>query len=96
MALIGTFDGKIFENPANRYCIVRIKSADTAIPTEARAARRYPDHLIRFTAVGYELPMTNSVQLELEGEWVSGKYGMQFRVDSWKEVVPKTIDGVLA
>lgn len=96
MNLIGIFDGKIFENPANRYCIVRIKSADTAIPAAARAARRYPDHLIRFTAVGYELPMTSAVQLELDGEWVSGKYGMQFWVDGWKEVVPKTTDGVLA
>ncbi len=96
MGVIGNFERKIYENPANRFCIIRVKTADPSVPPEARAGRQFKDHLIRFTAVGYELPLTDAVQLELEGEWVSGKYGLQFRVDGWSEVVPKTTDGVLA
>lgn len=96
MSVTGTFDAKIFENPANRYCIIRVRSSDPSIPAEARSGRRYPDHLIRFTAVGYELPMTSAVQLELEGEWTNSKHGMQLKVEEWHEIVPKTEAGVLA
>ena len=51
----GTYDGKIFHNPSNKFCIVIVKTADTSIPEQARDKRRYKDHLIRFTAVGYEI-----------------------------------------
>lgn len=96
MNYIGTYDGKIFHNPSNKFCIVVVKTADTSIPQQARDKRRYKDHLIRFTAVGYEIPMTDAVELELEGEWVNGKYGMQFQVEQWHEIVPKTKEGVLS
>ena len=33
--------------------IVSVKTADQSVPAEARSNRRYKDHLIRFTAVGY-------------------------------------------
>nr|WP_300807165.1 ATP-dependent RecD-like DNA helicase [uncultured Acetatifactor sp.] len=96
MSYIGTYDGKIFHNPSNKFCIVIVKTADTSVPAQARDKRRYGDHLIRFTAVGYEIPMTDAVELELDGEWVNGKYGMQFQVEQWREIVPKTKEGVLS
>lgn len=96
MSYIGTYDGKIFHNPSNKFCIVIVKTADTSIPEKARDKRRYGDHLIRFTAVGYEIPMTDAVELELDGEWVNGKYGMQLQVEQWREIVPKTKEGVLS
>ncbi len=96
MGIIATYDGKIFHNPSNKFCIVIVKTADTSVPEQARDKRRYKDHLIRFTAVGYEIPMTDAVELELEGEWVNGKYGMQLQVEQWREVVPKTKEGVLS
>ena len=96
MSYKGTYDGKIFHNPSNKFCIVVVKTADTSIPEQARDKRRYKDHLIRFTAVGYEIPMTDAVELELEGEWVNGKYGMQLQVEQWREIVPKTREGVLS
>ncbi len=94
--LIGTFDGKIFENPASRYCVIRVKSEDGSIPVQTRSSRRYSDHLIRFTAVGYDLPFTDAVELKLSGEWVRSKYGLQLQVEDWREIVPQTEDGVLA
>ena len=96
MSYIATYDGKIFHNPSNKFCIVIVKTADTSIPEKARDKRRYRDHLIRFTAVGYEIPMTDAVELELDGEWVNGKYGMQLQVEQWREIVPKTKEGVLS
>ena len=96
MSYTGTYDGKIFHNPSNKFCIVIVKTADTSIPEQARDKRRYKDHLIRFTAVGYEIPMTDAVELELEGEWVNGKYGMQLQVEQWREIVPRTKEGVLS
>lgn len=92
---IGTYDDTIFYNPASHYCVFRIKTTDQGVPKEARSTRRYPDHLIRFTVVGYDLPRTDAVELELEGEWVNGKYGYQMQVEQWNEIVPKTKDGVL-
>lgn len=94
MAYIGTYDGKIFYNESNRFCVVNIKTSDKNIPFEARSTRKYKDHLIRFTAVGYEIPLTDTIELELEGEWVKGKYGLQLQVENWKEIVPKTKEGV--
>ena len=41
-------------------------------------------------------PMTDAVDLELEGEWVNGKYGMQLQVEQWREIVPRTKEGVLS
>lgn len=56
--------------------MICVKSADISIPEKVRSAGRYKDYLIRFTAVGYELPLTDAVDLELDGEWVNGKYGL--------------------
>ena len=78
----------------NKYCIVKMKTEDTQIPREARGDRIYPDHLIRFSAVGYEIPMTDAVKLSLEGEWEKGKYGLQFVVEQWHEIIPETESGV--
>lgn len=94
MNYIGTYDGTIFYNPANKFCIVSVKTADQSVPAEARSNRRYKDHLIRFTAVGYEIPRTDAVELELDGEWTKGKYGVQLQVEQWREIVPRTKNGV--
>ena len=38
MGVIGTYDRKIFYNPATKYCVVSMKSEDPSIPEKARAA----------------------------------------------------------
>ena len=60
MGYIGTFDGKIFHNPSNKFCVIVVKTADASVPVQARDKRRYKDNLIRFTAVGYEIPFTKT------------------------------------
>lgn len=89
-----TYDSRIFYNPSNKYCIVKMATSDITVPVEARCNRVYPDNKIRFTAVGYELPFTDAVKLIVEGVWEKGKYGVQLQVEQWKEVIPETESGV--
>lgn len=94
MGILGTYDGTVYSNPVNKYCVIRIRTADQGVPEQARDKRRYRDHLIRFTAVGYDLPCTDAVEMEFNGDWVDGKYGMQLQVEQWQTVVPRTEEGV--
>lgn len=94
MSYTGVYDRTIYYNPASRYCVISVKTSDQSVPKEARSAFKHRDHLIRFTAVGYELPQTDKVSMILDGEWQSGKYGQQLQVAQCEEIVPQTKDGV--
>lgn len=94
MSIVAAFDRVLFCNPASKYCVLRLKTADLMIPEDARSPYTFGDHLIRFTAVGYDLPQTDSIKMELEGTWTKGKYGCQLQVDRWHEIVPPTIEGI--
>lgn len=94
MSYTGVYDRTIFYNPSSKYCVISVKTSDQNIPQQARSAYKHRDHLIRFTAVGYELPQTDKVSMILEGEWQSGKYGQQLQVTQCEEIVPQTRDGV--
>lgn len=94
MGIVAAFDKMLFSNPANKYCVMRVKTANMMIPQEARDTYRFRDNLTRFVAVGYDLPQTDSIQIDLEGRWVNGKHGVQFQVEHWREVIPPTINGI--
>ena len=96
MGFVAAFDRVLFYNEASRFAVLRMKTADMMVPEDARSPYRYHDHLIRFTAVGYDLPQTDAVKVELTGEWQDGKYGRQFQVTQWREVVPPTLEGIRA
>ena len=94
MAYTGVYDRTIFYNPATKYCVISVKTSDRNIPEKARSAYRHRDHLIRFAAVGYELPRTDQVSMILDGEWKDGKNGCQLHVSQCEEIVPQTKEGV--
>ena len=94
MSYVAVYDRTIYYNPANKYSIIRVKSTDQSVPQQARDAYRHRDNMIRFVAVGYELPQTDKVSMLLDGEWQNGKHGIQFKVDKYEEIVPQTEDGV--
>ena len=96
MGIVAAFDKVLYFNPASQYTVLRMKTADMMIPDAARSPYRYRDHLIRFAVSGYDLPQTDAVKIEIDGEWEDGKYGYQFKVQHWREVVPPTIEGVRA
>ncbi|MFG6351664.1 MAG: ATP-dependent RecD-like DNA helicase [Oscillospiraceae bacterium] len=94
-SIVAAYDKTLFYNEAGKYCVLRLKTADPMVPENARDKYKFADHLIRFVAVGYDLPRTDKIRLELDGKWVDGKYGLQFQVDIWHELVPPTIEGIL-
>lgn len=94
MGIVAAFDKVLFFNEASKYCVLRLKTANDMIPADAKSPYRYSDHLIRFTAVGYGLPRTNAIQMELNGVWQSGRYGCQLQVEHWQEIVPPTLEGI--
>ena len=73
MGFVAAFDRVLFYNETSRFSVLRMKTADMMVPEDARSPYRYHDHLIRFTAVGYDLPQTDAVKVELAGEWKDGK-----------------------
>lgn len=94
MSYLCVHDRTLFYNPSNKYCIISVKTTDATIPQQARSAYKHRDNLIRFVAVGYELPLTDKVSMELDGEWQNGKHGLQLQVQACTEIVPQTRDGV--
>ena len=61
-----TYESTIFYNEANKFSIIVVKTNDPRIPLQACSDRYYGDRMLRFTAVGYELPRTKAVELELD------------------------------
>lgn len=51
--------------------------------------------IIAFTAKGYDLPLTDEIEIEMEGEWETNSHGTQYKVETFLEVVPRTREGIL-
>ena len=68
--MIAVYDKLIYFNEASKYTILRMRTDDPSVPEEARSQYTFRDRMLRFTAVGYGLPQTDSVKLEIE---VTGK-----------------------
>lgn len=97
MGFVAAFDKEIFYNPVNRYAVLRLKTADIMVPQEARSPYKFKDHLIRFIAVGYDLPRDDTVKMELEGTWANdSKHSLRFEVERWNEILPSTVQGIRA
>lgn len=92
-----TFEKRIFKDPDNGYCVCQFRTADKSVPDMARISGSYSDRLVRFTATGYGLPETESIEFVLSGEWMRDKrHGCQFAVKEWREIIPKTAEGIQA
>ncbi len=83
----------IFQNKETGYCIFCYFTEDNSVPVTARSSY-YKDDGIQFTAVGSNLPDTDTIEVELEGRWVKNNHGTQFEVDSYKEILPRTKEGI--
>ena len=94
-SIVAAYDKTLYYNAAEKYCILRLKTADPMVPEDAQDKYKFADHLIRFVAVGYDLPRTDAIKMELDGEWADSKHGPRFQVDTWHELVPPTIEGIL-
>lgn len=94
--MLCTFEKTIYENPATGYCVAAFRTDDeTSVPQDARTKFAYIDNKVRFTAVGYGIPATDSINLELEGKWQTTKYGVQFVIEHFAEIIPPSIEGII-
>ena len=46
--------------------------------------------------VGYYLPMTAGLRFEMLGHWVKSKYGMQFEMENFREIIQPGKSGIIA
>lgn len=89
------FKHKIFQNEENGYTIAIFTTQDTSVPLSARDKYLASRNIIGFSAIGFGLPLTDEIELEMEGRWESGEHGTQYRVENFMEVVPRTKEGIL-
>jgi len=82
----------IFQNKENGYCIFLYETEDTSVPEQVKS--KQTGKAIRFTAIGNNLPDTDSIELNMLGNWVKSKFGLQFQVESYEEILPQTIEGI--
>ena len=53
--------------------------------------------ILNFKAVGYCLPTADNIKYDFEGHWSKNtKFGVQFEVDSYREIVTPTKEGIIA
>ena len=89
------FERSIFQS-GNGYCIFGYQTKDQSVPIEARSKNYFRDKKIHITAVGYNLPATDTIDVELTGTWKPSKYGLQLQVESFEQVMPQDTDGIIA
>ena len=89
------FKHKIFQNEENGYTIAIFTTQDTSVPLSARDKYLASRNIIGFSAIGFGLPLTDEIELEMEGRWESGEHGTQYQVENFMEVVPRTKEGIL-
>lgn len=92
MSLKCRFVKAVYTNAGNGYTVA-VYATKGSIPISVTSRYSYPGHRC-FTAVGNSLPCSDAVEVELEGKWQTGKYGMQFFVESFQEILPSTAEGI--
>lgn len=86
---------KIYRNEENGYTVASFLTKDGGVPAAARKKSYSATGCHGFTAVGYGFPLAEEIEIEMEGQWVSSdQHGMQFHVERFTEVVPRTEAGI--
>ena len=89
------FERSIFQS-ANGYCVFGYNTKDESVPVAARSTQYHRDKKIHITAVGYNLPATDAIDVDLQGKWQPSKYGIQLIVDSFEQMLPQDTNGIVA
>ncbi|MGL5254543.1 MAG: SF1B family DNA helicase RecD2 [Brevinema sp.] len=90
------FRHKIFQNEESGYTIASFTTKDESVPISARDKKYRSPGYYSFIALGYGFPLTEDIELEMEGDWVaSEQHGLQYHVEQFLEVVPRTREGII-
>lgn len=93
--MICKFVSQVFVNPGNGYTVAEYSSKDLEqVPSEAVQFNYGAE--VTFHVFGMDLPCMENVEIEMEGKWKwSEKYGLQFGVDWFRVLTPKTPEGII-
>ena len=89
------FERSIFQS-AEGFCIFGYTTQDPNVPEAAKNNRFYHDEKTHITAVGYHLPPTDAVDVDLTGDWKPSKYGLQLSVERCEQIVPTDANAIEA
>lgn len=84
---------QIYYNPGNGYTVA---SYITEEELPQKVMRQNKNSYGIFQAVGVELPTSDGLEVELDGKWVEGKYGLQYDVSYFSINTPTTEEGIKA
>lgn len=84
---------QVYYNPGNGYTVASYKTEEE-LPQQVMLQNKGNYGI--FQAVGVELPTSDGLELELEGEWKNGKYGLQYEVSYFNVNTPTTEEGIRA
>lgn len=87
------FVDRTFYNPGNGYTVASYYTKEE-LPSEITRENRNAPGI--FQAYGIELPTGKNLEVELDGVWKKGKYGMQLDVSYYHVDVPETAAGIEA
>ena len=86
--MIATYQRTIFEK--GDFSICSFKPEDENEPPQN--AMKYGT----FVGVGINIPHSEDVKLNLDGDWESNKYGLQMKINTCISILPKTEEGIIA
>lgn len=89
------FERSIFQSPEG-FCIFGYTTQDPDVPEAAKNNKFYHDEKTHITAVGYHLPPTDAVDVDLSGHWKPSKYGLQLNVERCEQIVPADANAIEA
>lgn len=84
---------QIYYNPGNGYTVA---SFQTEEELPQKVVMQGSGSYGIFQAIGTELPTNEGLELELEGEWKDGKFGLQYRVSHFNIQMPTSEEGIQA
>lgn len=85
--------GQVYYNPGNGYTVASYITEEE-LPQQVMLQNKNGYGI--FQAFGVELPTSDGLEVELEGEWKKGKYGIQYQVSYFNIYTPTTEEGIRA
>lgn len=83
---------RVYYSEQTGYSVVVYKTND---PIPLQAVSEYCGTMPCFKAAGRQLPDTEGLLAELDGEWKENRYGWQMQVSTFRTFLPKTREGIV-
>lgn len=92
--MICRYEKTIYKNEETGFGIYQFMTQDTTVPKEAQFKKGSLSK-IYFVGKGYLVPEAKEAELDLSGEWIKSKYGIQMEITRCIQQMPKTKEGMI-